>query len=79
MFITQAVGFSLQSLLNLSYNIVRSMTSKNIWHIIIGGTIGNLTEWYNFLLYGYLASTISQLFFPAHNELISLTLTFLIA
>ena len=47
-----------------------------IWHIIIGGTIGNLTEWYNFLLYGFLASTISQLFFPTQNKLISLTLAF---
>lgn len=46
------------------------------WRIIIGGTIGNLTEWYNFLLYGYLASVISQLFFPSHNSLLSLTLTF---
>lgn len=51
-------------------------SGKNIWHIIIGGTIGNLTEWYNFLLYGYLASVISQLFFPTENKLISLTLTF---
>ena len=48
----------------------------SIWHIIIGGTIGNLTEWYNFLLYGYLASVISQLFFPSQNKLLSLTLTF---
>lgn len=50
--------------------------NKKILHIIIGGTIGNLTEWYNFLLYGYLASTISQLFFPSQNKLMSLTLTF---
>lgn len=49
---------------------------KNIWHIIIGGTIGNLTEWYNFLLYGYLASVISKLFFPSQNNLLSLTLVF---
>ena len=47
-----------------------------IWHILIGGTIGNLTEWYNFLLYGYLASVMSQLFFPLQNKLMSLTLTF---
>lgn len=52
------------------------MVNKKIWHIIIGGTIGNLTEWYNFLLYGYLASTISQLFFPSQNQLMSLTLAF---
>lgn len=51
-------------------------SSKNIWHIIIGGTIGNLNEWYNFLLYGYLASVISQLFFPSQNKLLSLTLVF---
>lgn len=55
---------------------MRETSSKKIWHILIGGTIGNLTEWYNFLLYGYLASTISQLFFPSQNKLISLTLTF---
>ncbi len=53
-----------------------SYKQKNIWHIIIGGTIGNLTEWYNFLLYGYLASAISHVFFPSHNQLLSLTLTF---
>lgn len=45
-------------------------------HIIIGGTIGNITEWYNFLLYAYLASVISPLFFPSQNELLSLTVTF---
>lgn len=49
---------------------------KNIWHIIIGGTIGNITEWYNFLLYGYLSSVISEQFFPLKNKLLSLTLAF---
>lgn len=53
-------------------------SSMSIWHIIIGGAIGNLTEWYNFLLYGYLASVISQLFFPLQNKLLSLTLVFTI-
>lgn len=48
----------------------------NIKHIIIGGSIGNLTEWYDFLLYSYLASTISQLFFPTDNKILSLTLAF---
>jgi MFS transporter, MHS family, proline/betaine transporter len=52
------------------------LSDKNIWHIIIGGTIGNLTEWYNFLLYGYFASVISQLFFPIQNKLLSLTLVY---
>lgn len=51
-------------------------SEKKIWHIILGGTVGNLTEWYNFLLYGYLATVISQEFFPSKNSLLSLTLTF---
>lgn len=51
-------------------------THTSVLHIIIGGAIGNLNEWYNFLLYGYLAPVISQLFFPTQNKLISLTLTF---
>lgn len=48
----------------------------SLGYIIISGTVGNLIEWYNFLLYGYLAPVIAQLFFPSHNKLISLTLTF---
>ncbi|VVC75542.1 Proline/betaine transporter [Aquicella siphonis] len=55
---------------------MQALAKRNMWHIILGGTIGNLNEWYNFLLYGYLASTISQLFFPSKNSLLSLTLTF---
>lgn len=54
------------------------LSTKSIWHIIIGGTVGNVTEWYNFLLYGFLAPIISQLFFPSHNKLLSLTLTFVV-
>ncbi len=56
--------------------ITASQPNKNMWRIIIGGTIGNLTEWYNFLLYGFLAAVISKEFFPFENELLSLTLTF---
>jgi MHS family proline/betaine transporter-like MFS transporter len=55
-----------------------NISRKKIGHIIVGGTIGNLTEWYNFLLYGYLASVISQLFFPVQNKLLSLTLVFML-
>lgn len=51
-------------------------SNKKIWQIILGGTIGNLSEWYNFLLYGYLATVISDEFFPAKSPLVSITLTF---
>ena len=55
---------------------MRNKKAKNILHIITGGTIGNVTEWYNFLLYGYLAPVISDLFFPSQNKLLSLTFVF---
>ncbi|HZD92225.1 MAG TPA: MFS transporter [Pseudolabrys sp.] len=36
------------------------------------GMIGNVLEWYDFGLYGYLAPTIGSLFFPSHNPVASL-------
>ena len=38
----------------------------------IAGVIGNVVEWYDFALYGYLAAVIGQLFFPAENPTASL-------
>lgn len=43
---------------------------------IIAGVIGNVLEWYDFGVYGYLVSVISQLFFPAGDRIVSLLLTF---
>jgi MFS transporter, MHS family, proline/betaine transporter len=43
---------------------------------IVAGVIGNVLEWYDFGVYGYLVSTISQLFFPSSDPLSSLLLTF---
>lgn len=38
--------------------------------------LGNMIEWYDFALYGYFATVIAKLFFPAQNESLSLLLTF---
>ncbi len=38
----------------------------------IAGMIGNVVEWYDFALYGYLAGIISSRFFPADDETASL-------
>jgi len=35
---------------------------------VIAGTIGNVLEWYDFGVYGYLATTMSQLFFPGEDN-----------
>lgn len=36
------------------------------------GTVGNILEWYDFGLYGYLAPVIASLFFPSSNAVASL-------
>src|SRR5690349_20741024 len=43
---------------------------------VVAGVIGNVLEWYDFGVYGYFVSTISQLFFPSSDPLASLLLTF---
>jgi len=43
---------------------------------VIGGTVGNVMEWYDFALYGFFAPVISQLFFPSNNHIGSLIATF---
>jgi MHS family proline/betaine transporter-like MFS transporter len=43
---------------------------------ITAGVIGNVLEWYDFGVYGYLVPTISQLFFPNGDATVSLLSTF---
>ena len=43
---------------------------------ITAGVIGNVLEWYDFGVYGYLVSTLSQLFFPNGSPTVSLLSTF---
>jgi len=44
--------------------------------IILAATIGNVLEWFDFLVYGYFAVTIAEVFFPAKNPTVSLLITF---
>jgi MHS family proline/betaine transporter-like MFS transporter len=43
--------------------------------IIVAASLGNALEWFDFLVYGYFAVTISKVFFPSGNETASLLLT----
>src|SRR6267378_3677271 len=43
---------------------------------ITAGVIGNVLEWYDFGVYGYLVPTISALFFPGGDPMVSLLSTF---
>src|ERR1700683_921665 len=44
--------------------------------VIVAATIGNVLEWFDFLVYGFFAVTIAEVFFPSGNPTISLLLTF---
>jgi MFS transporter, MHS family, proline/betaine transporter len=43
--------------------------------VIVAASLGNALEWFDFLVYGYFAVTISKVFFPSGNETASLLLT----
>jgi MHS family proline/betaine transporter-like MFS transporter len=44
--------------------------------VIAAASIGNALEWFDLLIYGYFAVTLSKLFFPADNDFVALMLTF---
>lgn len=46
--------------------------------ILLAGAIGNFVEWYDFVLYGYFATTIAHLFFPKQDPTAALLSTFAI-
>jgi MHS family proline/betaine transporter-like MFS transporter len=43
---------------------------------LLAGFIGNVVEWYDFALYGYMAGILSGLFFPEHSETAGLIATY---
>lgn len=43
---------------------------------LAAGTVGNILEWYDFALYGFMASILSGLFFPTGDSLVSLIATY---
>jgi MHS family proline/betaine transporter-like MFS transporter len=45
-------------------------------HRIMAGFIGNVVEWYDFAVYGYLAGVIAPIFFPAGNPTAGLIATY---
>ncbi|MGA8550062.1 MAG: MFS transporter [Stellaceae bacterium] len=46
-----------------------------LMRVIVAASLGNAIEWFDFLVYGYFAVTISKVFFPSGNETASLLLT----
>ncbi|MGJ7538542.1 MULTISPECIES: MFS transporter [unclassified Variovorax] len=44
--------------------------------LIIAASIGNALEWFDLVMFGFLAPVISKMFFPKENEITGLLLTF---
>ncbi|HKJ70461.1 MAG TPA: MFS transporter [Gammaproteobacteria bacterium] len=44
--------------------------------LVLAGFIGNVVEWYDFAVYGYMAGILSGLFFPSEDPLASLIATY---
>lgn len=50
-------------------------TDKGIWKVIGASSAGTLIEWYDFYIFGSLATIISAHFFPKGNDTVALLLT----
>src|SRR5690242_20918227 len=50
--------------------------SPSLSRMIVAAMIGNVLEWFDFVVYGFFAVTIAEVFFPAGNATVSLLITF---
>ena len=51
------------------------ISTVHMYKLIAAASIGNALEWFDILIYGYFAVTISRVFFPTGSETVSLLLT----
>jgi MFS transporter, MHS family, proline/betaine transporter len=49
---------------------------SSMGRMIFAATIGNILEWFDFVVYGFFAVTIAEVFFPAGSPTVSLLITF---
>lgn len=50
------------------------MPRRKLYKLVIASSIGNALEWFDLIVYGFFAMTISKLFFPTADETVSLLL-----
>jgi len=46
--------------------------SYSIWRVIAASSVGTMIEWYDFYIFGSLATVISPLFYPSGNDSLAL-------
>jgi MHS family proline/betaine transporter-like MFS transporter len=53
-----------------------TIAAPRLSSVIVAATIGNILEWFDFLVYGFFAATLAEVFFPVGNSTVSLLITF---
>src|SRR5437016_11814731 len=53
-----------------------SPAPPSMHRMIVAAMIGNVLEWFDFVVYGFFAVTIAEVFFPTNNPTVSLLVTF---
>jgi hypothetical protein len=46
----------------------RELSQTRIWQVIGASAVGTMIEWYDFYIFGSLATVISPLFYPPGND-----------
>jgi MFS family permease len=49
-----------------------SRSERGIWRVITAASVGTMIEWYDFYIFGSLATVISPLFYPQGNDTLAL-------
>src|SRR5271156_966958 len=52
-----------------------ALSTAQVRRAVVASVIGNGLEWFDFLIYGYFAKIIAQVFFPGDNAFVSIALT----
>jgi MHS family proline/betaine transporter-like MFS transporter len=50
------------------------IAGRRPWQVILAASLGNALEWYDFIVFGFMAATISKLFFPQTYPAVALLL-----
>src|ERR1044072_2732485 len=54
--------------LSVEESVADSNKDDKIWQVIAASSVGTMIEWYDFYIFGSLATIISPLFYPEGNE-----------
>jgi hypothetical protein len=54
-----------------SHSSVQAVEKSNIWQVIGASSAGTVIEWYDFYIFGSLATFIAAKFYPSGNDLVA--------